>query len=313
MRRFIIKAILFLILVVSIVTITLVQYGGYVDYFYEKFTTPKAPSLILGDSRSFQGIQPKIINKYFTDSDLDLPIFNYSFTLFEISYGKPYLESVKRKLNSKAKNGIFIISVHPWSVSNRSGNHEEERGVYFESDLPPHNMKWVDVSPNFEYLLKNFNYFHFKGMFRKMTLTHKDGWLQDNNLPTDQNILNEWKQIQIERYKRHSLKWVKSNVRMEDLKKTASFLKNHGRVYLVRLPIDEEINKIELKYWHNFDQEMKELSDSLQIDYINFSSSVKKYDTYDGIHIDQYSGVDFTKSLCDSIIKSIDPSKSILD
>ena len=63
MKDFLTKAILFFILTMVGLAFLLLKYGYFVDYFYEKFTTPKQTSLILGDSRSMQGIQPRIINQ----------------------------------------------------------------------------------------------------------------------------------------------------------------------------------------------------------------------------------------------------------
>lgn len=113
MKKFLYKSILFFAVVTAIITSVLVFYGGYVDYFYNKFTTPKASSMIFGDSRSLQGIQPRIINAHFEGSDIELPMFNYSFTLGQIAYGKPYLNSIKKKLDTTTTNGLFIITVHP--------------------------------------------------------------------------------------------------------------------------------------------------------------------------------------------------------
>ena len=108
MKKFLIKSLLFFVLVISIISIVLITSGGYVDYFYEKFTTPKAKSFILGDSRSMQGVQPSIINNYFENGEYETPILNYSFTIAQVSYGPLYTESIKKKLDSTTKNGLFI-------------------------------------------------------------------------------------------------------------------------------------------------------------------------------------------------------------
>ena len=183
MKKFLIKSILFFVLVVGIISIILITSGGYIDYFYEKFTTPKAKSLILGDSRSMQGIQPSVINKYFKTSDFELPIMNYSFTIAQIAYGPLYLESIKKKLDQNTTNGLFIITVNPWILSERE-NDDLENGVFFEKGMPPHNMKFVNLNPNFEYVIKNFNYFHFRSIISRTSKMHKDGWLEESAIIT---------------------------------------------------------------------------------------------------------------------------------
>ncbi|KAB1071275.1 hypothetical protein F6U93_00660 [Tamlana haliotis] len=301
MKKFIIKSFAFFTVVIGVVSFILMNYGGNVDYFYEKFTTKKAHSIILGDSRSFQGIQPSIVDSYFENFPLQLPILNYSFTLKQTAYGPPYLESVKRKLNSETKNGLFIISVHPFLLANRSGKEEEKQGEFFEADMPPHNMRFVNNSPNFEYLLKNFDYFHFRGIIKKSSKTHKDGWLEETNLPDDKALLKTWKDNQITLYNGFQKKWLKSEIRLEYLEKLILYLKNHGHVVLVRLPIDKELIAIENEFWNTFNIDMRNMSNKNDIEYITFSEVENTFNTYDGIHIDKFGGVPFTKALCDSI------------
>lgn len=301
MKKFIIKSVLFLCIVMGVITFVLVTYGGYVDYFYEKFTTPKSHSLILGDSRSLQGIQPKIIDDYFKGSNLELPMFNYSFTIKQIAYGEPYFESIKRKIDTTTKKGLFIITVHPFTLSSRNKNNEEEEGVFFEANMPPHNMKYVNNNPNYEYLLRNFDYFHFRGVFRKSSKTHKDGWLEETNLPKDSLLLNNWKSNQIKLYGNFAKEWIKSKTRINYLEKTINFLNIYGKVLIVRLPVDKEIQDLEKAYWSEFNVDMQNLANTCKVPFVNFNTNENSFKTYDGIHIDKFSGVDFTKALCDSI------------
>lgn len=300
MKTFLLKSILFFILIVTIITAVLVFYGGYVDYFYNKFTTPKAKSMIFGDSRSLQGVQPRVINNYFKNSNLELPMFNYSFTLGQIAYGKPYFNSIKKKVDSNTKNGLFIITVHPFTLSNRG----DTEGSYFEKDMPPYNMEFVNTNPNYEYLIKNWDFFHFRGIFRQSSNTHKDGWMEEKNLPKDHALLKQWKKGQISLYTKYSKSWTKSKTRLNDLNQIASYLNTLGQVFLVRLPIDKELLNIENSYWPNFNEEILNISNNnTSINYINFCEQDNFFKTYDGIHIDKFAGVEFTKLLCDSVSK----------
>ena len=299
MKTFLIKSLLFLILVTSIVSTVLITSGGYVDYFYEKFTTPKAKSLILGDSRSMQGIQPTVINNDLLNQYFELPILNYSFTIAQISYGPLYLESIKKKLDSTSKNGLFIVTVNPWILSKREKDNEQ-RGVYFEEGMPPHNMNFVNMDPNFEYFFKNFNYFHFKSIIRRTSKMHKDGWLEESNLPKDSVMLNVLKKKQIDLYTNWSKVWKKSVYRLTSLMETINYLKGFGTVTLIRMPIDKHLLQIEENFWNNFDKDILNLAKKTNVKYINFSKD-NIYETYDGNHLDKYGGVTFTKNLCDSI------------
>ncbi|GAL77624.1 hypothetical protein JCM19274_5337 [Algibacter lectus] len=95
----------------------------------------------------------------------------------------------------------------------------------------------------------------------------------------------------------------KSNTRLKDLKDLVNYLAPLGQVYLVRLPIDKELLAIENKYWPNFNKEMLDIVDNKETHYIDFCKKTNIFKTYDGIHIDKFAGVDFTKTLCDSISK----------
>jgi len=296
MKQFLFKSALFFVIVISIVTFLLLSSGGYIDYFYVKFTSPKAKSMILGDSRSFQGIQPKVINTYFKNNVYDLPILNYSFTIAQISYDSLYLESVKRKLDTTARDGLFILSVHPWVLSNR-----QEKNSKQNLSVPPYNMNNVSCNPNYEYLLKNYNYFHFKSIVRKTSFVHKDGWLEESNLPKDSLTLEQWKIHQIKMYSGFAKKWKKSNQMLFNLEKMIDYLYKYGTVVLVRMPIGKRLKSIENNYWPNFEKEIQKIAVKKKINYISYLKDSNRYKTYDGNHIDKYGGVFFTKNLCKRI------------
>ena len=192
MKTFLIKSLSFLIVIILLISLFLYNYGGYVDYFYNKFTTPKAASIIIGDSRALQGIQPQIINDVLKNEEFELPMFNYSFTIAQSLIGPIYRKSILKKIDSNTRNGLFIISINPWMLGSKKENNNY-KGEFKEAGTPPHNMSIVSMNPNFEYLLKNYNYFHFKAVFKKKSYLHKDGWLEENNLPTDTIIFKDWK------------------------------------------------------------------------------------------------------------------------
>jgi hypothetical protein len=87
--------------------------NGKTDYFYDKVTTPRKKSMILGISKSEQGIIPSVLNEKVKDADF----YNFSFALSVSPYGEAYLESIKNKIDDGPKKGMFILSVDPWSVA----------------------------------------------------------------------------------------------------------------------------------------------------------------------------------------------------
>ena len=302
MKKFIYKLLLFAFFISAILSFILIQYGGNVDYFYLKFTTPKQSSFIIGDSRSFQGIQPQVINDYFNKGEFNLPMFNYSFTITQAAYGELYTQSIKNKMLLDTKNGLYIVTVHPWLLAQRENDNFKEK-KFAEANNPPHNMNFVSMNPNFEYFFKNFNFFHFKAVIRQNSELHKDGWMEEKNLPKDAATLKQWKENQIKIYKGFSRRWKKCDYRMQELHKLIVFLKSHGKVVLVRMPIDAKLLLLEEQFWINFDSNIESLAQKENINYFNFSKN-NIYQTYDGNHIDKFGGVIFTKVLCDSIKKN---------
>ncbi|GAA4274194.1 hypothetical protein GCM10022258_34900 [Aquimarina gracilis] len=280
------------------------NYGGNVDYFYEKFTSPKAKSMIIGDSRSFQGIQPHIMNQYFESKGFDVPVLNYSFTIAQAIIGPLYNESIFKKLDTATKNGIFVISITPEMLTTHD-NFNDEEGEFREAGQPPHNMNFVSINPNYEYLIKNISLFHFKAVFRQKSKVHKNGWLEETNLPTDKAVYEEWKDNQISLFLRDVEKYKISRVRMQSLSNLIQKLKHHGNVFLIRMPIGNDFLGYERKYFPNFENLVDSIAKVNSIKYYDFNTYEKKYNTYDGHHIDKFSGKEFTTTLCDSIFSSL--------
>lgn len=301
MKKFLIRLSLFSCIALLATSLVLMKYGGYIDYFYLKFTTPKQHSFILGDSRSFQGIQPRIVDAELKDKGFELPMFNYSFTITQAAYGPAYTESVKRKMDPDTKNGLFIINVNPWVLAQREKD-DFENGIFMEADHPPHNMRWVNMNPNFEYVVKNFNYLHIRALFKQNSELHPDGWMEERNLPKDSATFVGWKQNQYKIYNGFAQRWKKCDYRVKALKEMIQFLEQHGTVVLVRMPVDEKLQEIETNFWPEFDTTIEKLAQTTNVSYFNLLKN-NKYKTYDGNHIDKFGGVAFTKDLCQLILK----------
>jgi len=301
MKKFITKLLVFSIFVVCIIMLLLWRYSGYVNEFYGKFTSPKQYSLILGDSRSFQGIQPSVINKRL-DNDFQTPIYNYSFTIEQVSYGEPFLESIKKKIDPDTKNGLFILSVHPWVLAKREKD-DFENNVFFEDEFLPNNMHFTSMNPNPEFFFRNFETFHFKSVFRKLSQVHEDGWMEDSNMTTDTAVQNSWKKKWLASYNKFNNKWETSDYRLAKLNKTIEFLKNHGTVVLVRMPLDKTIVAVEEKFWKDFDSDITTIAKANGIRYFNYARSNSPFVNYDGVHLNKEQGALFTNALCDSIKK----------
>ena len=148
MKKFLIQISAFIIFPIAFIIVTTLIYAdGYIDPFYKRFTTPQQNNLILGTSRAAQGIVPSILKKNF-----NINFYNYSFTISHSPFGKGYYESIKKKLDPKTKNGVFIVAVDPFSITSHIKPNGEEN---FDHEKMITNQKMVHTNPNFEYLIKN--------------------------------------------------------------------------------------------------------------------------------------------------------------
>jgi hypothetical protein len=93
------------------------------------------------------------------------------------------------------------------------------------------------------------------------------------------------------------------------LKKTINFLKNHGKVILVRLPVHKEIFKIEQKYMPSFNDKITELSPIVD-SYYDMTIDNNNYIYTDGNHLYKESSKIVSKKISDFILK-LDSSQTI--
>lgn len=300
MKKLLLKLLIFSVLNLLLFSAFLIKYGGFVDYFYFKFTTPKQYSMIVGDSRALQDIQPKVLDSCLNKTDYKLPTYNFCFTMAQSAYGPSYLDAIKRKLNTNADNQLFILAVTPWSLANRHPELEEESDFFLE-DAPPHNMRFMNINPNFEYIIKNYSYFHFKGVFRKNSILYKDGFLENNNLPEDEETFQKWKTNELNILTEKASEWDVSPYRLNWLSKTISYLNQYGTVFLVRLPVDPEMLLIENDFWESLTGDIERIAEEYDVEYLDFSNQ-NDWDTYDGHHLNKYAAAKFTSVLSERII-----------
>tara|TARA_R100000935_G_C2817222_1_gene157891 strand:- start:188 stop:1060 length:873 start_codon:yes stop_codon:yes gene_type:complete len=274
--------------------------NGQVDGLYLKFTTPEKSSLILGTSKAAQGLRPSIINNVLGRDDL----YNYAFTLAHSSFGPAYLESINKKLDKSTKNGIFIITVDPYSVSGERGNANDINS-FKENEYAVGKIKNVNSFPNFEYLLFHYQpqYFYLLAPNIKSAgegLEHDDGWVQ-TGLPTDDKSVKRRTMKNVLQYKKQVDTREFSEVRFNYLIKTIELLNRHGQVYIVRLPILKPLLKLENSVVPNFDSKIQDLCDKYDLNYLNLTSGPDIYSYLDGNHLDENSSSVVSKQIANWI------------
>jgi len=299
MEKIILKSIIFILLIFFSCFIVLIQADGYADAFYLRFTTPRQHSLIIGTSRSAQGLQPAILNRYLSRND----IYNYSFTIMHSPYGPTYLNSIKKKLDPKTKDGIFILAVDPWSLSS-TGDGIDNIAKFRETKLCLANTKSVDTNPNIEYLLNNIENRSdiFLKKFRDYSFLHSDGWLEIN-VNMDLKNVEQRTNKSIISYKDFFLGTFKnSQIRLGYLTTTICYLQQYGKVFLVRLPVNPEIMKIEQEFSPDFNIMIKKnLPEG--INYYDMTPLNRDFIYTDGNHLYKDSGAEVSELVANWILK----------
>lgn len=291
MKKFIFKVIAFGI-VISIFTISFmyaIDYYGYSDYAYKRFTVGKQKSLILGTSRAAQAICPEIID---TCIKTYPPIYNFAFTVSDSPYGEIYYNAVTSILDSSTKDGLFILAVDPWALS----TNENEISKYRESNSCLSKIR-LCKSPNFEYL---YHYFKLNDATWLTSSSHLSDRGQYKVIADySETIVNRGIKQNVINYSNNG--YIPSEYRLTWLQKTISMLREHGDVYLCRVPACNEMYLVENKIWPEFDNQMQSIAVQYDCHYFPIYKADSDYRTNDGNHLNYRDIPRFNYELCDSI------------
>ncbi len=297
MKKFILLSIGFVLATLICFLAILSTANGRTDPFYIRFTTPPQENLIIGTSRAAQGVVPSVLK-----DKLGVDMFNYSFTILQSPFGPTYLNSIKKKLKENTTNGTFIITVDPWSISS---SYKDPNNVAFfkESELCLGNTHYVNMNPNFDYLINNMKgeYLSILTKRNHEALLHEDGWLEVSpNM--DAAVVAQKTNNLIAKYQEHGLNNNKfSALRFEYLIKTIDFLKAHGQVYLVRLPVHPRMMEIEEQLMPDFNAKLNEIS-TLTEGYYDLTYLNDSVLFTDGNHLYKESGKYVSAVLADWIL-----------
>ena len=307
MRKFVLNSILFsFFLLVGIIGIlTWIDAKGLSDEFYKRLNH-SSPSIILGSSRAAQGIVPEVLQDSLSEMNFATPLENFSFTIIASPYSSTYYRAIKKKLIPQVEsNGLYVLDVTPYSLRNDRDGERERWDILCGATIQ---------KPNYPYLLRYCR--PYKWLSHKSCLLHDDGWLEVRGIPLDsiwiENALKDGtislndieirKNHYIERmayYRDWSIS--KSNERINWLIKTITLLKAHGTVYLVRIPVSQQMKEIEDSIWPDFDKDIISIANSLDISYFSFTEQCNQYRTVDGNHLYYEDAIKFSAALCDSI------------
>jgi len=301
LKRFLIHIVLWGGLVAVTFGVVIAYHAGpRTDYFYNRFTQPKASSLILGSSRAAQGINPSELVE-----ETSVEFFNYSFTNYNSPYGQCYFNAVKRKF-AETTGGITILEVNPFTLSNYKRNMTGDEEIFEECSTPPSNMWFVETEPNFEYIIRNYS-----EDLRTLTgiksrpysiYLHDDGWLEIE-MPFDTAYFRKNTEEKVKNYNELTPKMKPSIARWKALHEMVSYFKKFGNVYLVRVPVSPEMEKIERNYYPSFHSEVMALANRSEVDYLNYFHLNDSLYFTDGNHLHCESAKTFSMILGEDLAK----------
>lgn len=301
MRRFLIKVFL-----AGGVALVLHAVAGFfadehLDPYYLRFTGPHRGSLILGTSRAAQGIRPQVLSHRLGKALPHAPL-NFAFTVSHSPYDDAYLHAIKLKLDTSASDGLFIVTVDPWSLAERlaGGSEAEATGMLAK-------QRSFNTTPNYEYLIRNAEaaWGSFIGGplhdLEPETTIMPDGWLRYSVRSDSAAVAKRTaKTLRLYRESRVQL-YGQELSGVVKLRSICELLGPHGQVILVRMPCGPELLAIEKGKWPGFDSTLQVLSSEIGAPYWDHTDLSSRYAYIDGNHLDTLSSSRYSEALAGQI------------
>ncbi|MEO8590082.1 MAG: hypothetical protein ABI432_11970 [Flavobacteriales bacterium] len=308
MRTFLRHLAVFSLLPMLVCIQAVMKADGTIDFAYLRFTTPQQSSLILGTSRAAQGLRPHVLDSMLNATGRRIRSYNYGFAVGFSNYGPAYYNSIRAKLDPAARDGVYVLSVDPW-------------GLCCRADRPPSNdrsedaasgiakVHWVNVKPNLEYLIHNYNEPFLKILlpdprpsdYARIT---DDGWVEVRTSMLAMDV--ERRTVKkVKFYREEMLPNARpSAMRLGYLGLTIDLLRQHGTVVLVRLPVSKGIQAIEEELWPGFSSMMQRMADDAHTQFIDLYSSGDEWSFFDGNHMTPPSSAKATVIVANALIRS---------
>lgn len=310
MKKSLLKLILFSILPLLVLGYAVFFLAKNSDDFYRRFTSPQQNSFILGSSRAAL-MEPAIIDSILHPRFPNIGLYNYSFTWAHSPYGPKYLESIEKKIKPETKDGVFIVTVEPTAlmVDKKKPDSPE---FYIENDKSVAKTSMVAINPNIEYLFESYEPSITHELNKKIILPKNIVGvpvIMDNGryylriikktAPEKQKMYNK-KNMRLLQERVDGLKI--SENRILYLEKTIEFLNRHGKVIVIRMPVNKEPYSIEDKAFPDFDNRMKEVASKTKVSYINYNERKNQYQWLDEVHLDEKSVEAFSAAVAKDIL-----------
>jgi hypothetical protein len=276
--------------------------SGKTDAYYLRFTGKAQKSLIIGTSRAAQGMVPSQFDQYQKEIGYEGPMYNFAFTSITSPFGEVYYDKILQKLDPTTKNGLFIVTVEPYSICIPLRDSSAVVRKLPETTGALYNTHFTNVTPNFEYLLHNYSngwghlFLEHYNLTKTEMVLQENGWLEVN-VPMDSLSIAKRSKGKIQNHKKSVGEYVYSPMRVEYLEKTIALLKQHGKVYIVRLPISKAIYDIEKEILPEFEDAILRTAVKMNVPYNDMNNARDLYQYKDGHHIGRASAFDCSDSV----------------
>ena len=309
MRKFLIKLLIALTLVMGLHVCAAYFADGDTDAYYLRFTGKPRQALILGNSRAAQGLDPSTLNSLLPVGLQTDGFFNFSFTIGHSPYGKAYANAIFKKLDPDTRDGVFLLAMDPWSLSIDNAGRSPNDTDLPEDDRFLGRMLTVNMTPNLEYLTRYYpnGWGSLIGgplhQERSEVELMENGWLVTHVAMDSANVALRT-QRNLKAYAGHANGGFSiAPVRMEHLAHLVDHLKAHGSVVLVRMPVHQDMLRLEQGYWPEFSRTMQTFAKDHDVPFIDHATLEKDLIFKDGNHLALGSAPVYSQLLADSIIK----------
>ncbi len=213
---------------------------------YKKLFSPSQNSMIIGTSRAAK-LNASIMSKELRNQISKSGILNYAFNLGMSPYGTLYNESIFSHVNFMSKeNGFFFVCIDPWALSEKKDLINQPKK--FRETRTSINFNREQNLASIKYFLENYSKPYYN-----LFLPSKKQYQKRIKRP-DKDFIKNHLIAKINRYKRvHFFDQEISKVRLNSLKFLINELSKKGKVYLVKLPISNEMISLEKKFCPDFD------------------------------------------------------------
>ncbi|MEZ4808461.1 MAG: hypothetical protein R2815_13440 [Flavobacteriales bacterium] len=163
-------------------------------------------------------------------------------------------------------------------------------------------MRTFNATPNLEYLVRAYGA-GWGGLIGgplvevdTTLLLHENGWLEVR-IPMDSASIAQRTRQKRKEYEALAVEFTYRQDRLLYLERTIEFLKPHGTVVLVRIPVSGWMRDLENEYRPGFSNEMQRLADAHHVLYVDDTEAPGPYLFTDGNHLAATSAKEYSRWL----------------